>query len=371
MEAYANQLVKFPRRIVKSSEACCNERQLSSCFMVTVDPNILRNGEDIIINGLDFQFHNNPQPRAFTYHTEAGDEAVITYNEATGSLFGSVKTVDGKSFAIEKCHGGHVWKEFDVSTFAKSGKDAVLEAKLPKGVNVEKSQTKNIFAYDNTTVVDYSVMVYYTPQFAAITADIPGYVEQVLAETNQGYANSLIPVTISLLCIEAATINDQMDVNGLITEFREMKGSVEALRNTADAAFLLVEDNNACGAGYLATYDMGWTISFAQKSCALGGLTFGHEIGHNFGCHHDILADNNTYFSYGHGHHIAQGSASFGYRTILAYYAENHYTRANYYSNPAVTLPATGNNTVSGLTIHIRPQGRPLGWRACPTMPPL
>ena len=104
--------------------------------MVTVDPNILRKGEDITINGLDFQFHNNPQPRAFTYHTEAGDEAVITYNEATGSLFGSVKTVAGKSFAIEKCHGGHVWKEFDVSTFAKSGKDAVLEPKLSMSMSM-------------------------------------------------------------------------------------------------------------------------------------------------------------------------------------------------------------------------------------------
>ena len=180
MDAYANQLVKFPRRIVKNSEACCNERQLSSCFMVTVDPNILRNGEDITINGIDFQFHNNPQPRAFTYHTETGDEAVITYNEATGSLFGSVKTVAGKSFAIEKCHGGHVWKEFDVSTFAKSGKDDVLEPKLPNGLEVSQSQKSKNIAYDNTTVVDYSVMVYYTPQFAAITADIPGYVDQVI-----------------------------------------------------------------------------------------------------------------------------------------------------------------------------------------------
>ena len=338
--------------MAKSTEACCRERQLSSCFAVTIDPSILDSEQEININGLEFQFLNRVQPRGFTYHTDAGDEAVITYNQATKAMFGSVKTVDGKSYAIEKCHEGHVWKEFNMETFVAAGKDAVLEAPaLPKGVKVENSQHKVDIAYDNTTVVDYSVMVHYTPQFAAITADIPGYVDQVLAETNQGYINSLIPVTISLLCIEAATIDDQMDVNGLITAYREMKGTVDALRNTADAAFLLVEDNNACGAGYLGTYSQGWTISFAQKSCALGGLTFGHEIGHNFGCHHDILADTNTLFSYGHGHHIAQGTASFGYRTILAYYAENHYTRANYYSNPAVILPATGTPTgVAGVS---------------------
>ena len=29
-------------------------------------------------------------------------------------------------------------------------------------------------------------MFYYTPEFAAITEDIPGFIDQVIAETNQG-----------------------------------------------------------------------------------------------------------------------------------------------------------------------------------------
>ena len=39
------------------------------------------------------------------------------YNKKSGNIFGSLTTHDGKSFAIEKCHHGHVWKEFDVSSF--------------------------------------------------------------------------------------------------------------------------------------------------------------------------------------------------------------------------------------------------------------
>ena len=89
----------------------------------------------------------------------------------------------------------------------------------------------------------------------------------------------------------------------------------------------------------------GLTVSMAMKSCALGGLTFGHELGHNFGCHHDPASDTNTYFSYGHGHLIEQGVASMGYRTVLAYSAPNHQTRVNYYSNPSVNLSETQTAT--------------------------
>ena len=67
--------------------------------------------------------------------------------------------------------------------------------------------------------------------------------------------------------------------------------------------------------------------------------------GHNYGCHHNPEVATNSYFSYGHGHHIEQGSASTGYRTILAYNAAGHSTRVNYYSNPSVNYPVTQTST--------------------------
>jgi len=47
------------------------------------------------------------------------------------------------------------------------------------------------------------------------------------------------------------------------------------------------------------------------------------------------------------GHWIAQGTSKDpkGFRTIMAYEGKNHSTRVNYYSNPAVILPATGTPT--------------------------
>ena len=39
---------------------------------------------------------------------------------------------------------------------------------------------------DRSTLVEYSIMFYYTPEVQANVADLDGFFDQVLAETNQG-----------------------------------------------------------------------------------------------------------------------------------------------------------------------------------------
>ena len=99
-------------------EKCCNENNLFTCESVNVDPEMLGQ-DDLTILGIRFTFSNRIEPHGFVYKTEAGDEAVITNREASGNMFGSVKTTDGKSFAIERCHGGHVVKEYDVASLGE------------------------------------------------------------------------------------------------------------------------------------------------------------------------------------------------------------------------------------------------------------
>ena len=113
------------------------------------------------------------------------------------------------------------------------------------------------------------------------------------------------------------------------------------------AAALLVNKFDACGRGYLHTYASGLTLTVTQKSCALGYYSFGHELGHNFGATHNTEEATNSRFSYGHGHLITPTGASkySGYRTIMAYFADGHYERVNYYSNPNVNYPGTGTPT--------------------------
>ena len=41
---------------------------------------------------------------------------------------------------------------------------------------------------------------------------------------------------------------------------------------------------------------LGRTVTITRKDCALGYYTFGHELGHNFGCTHNPENDTNTIF---------------------------------------------------------------------------
>ena len=195
---------------------------------------------------------------------------------------------------------------------------------------------------DNKTVVTYSVQFYYTPQFAAITPDIPGFIDLVVEETNQGYKESDVPVRVKVHCIEAATINDTSSPSTMLSNFQGMKSSLAELKNSADAAALLVANFAACGIAYTYTYSSGLTLSVTMKKCATGYYSFGHELGHNFGCQHNVEAPaTNPVFSYGYGYLIGKDTGILGYRTILAYNHPNHTTRVNRYSNPSINYPPT------------------------------
>ena len=110
------------------SESCCKESNLLTCESVDVHPAMLMEGQDdLTILGISFTFSNDIEPHGLVYKTEAGDEAVITYNEDTGNMFGSVKTTEGRSYAIEKCEGGHVVKEYDMKSFTEDQGKTISE----------------------------------------------------------------------------------------------------------------------------------------------------------------------------------------------------------------------------------------------------
>ena len=87
-------------------------------------------------------------------------------------------------------------------------------------------------------------MFYYTPKLGADTADIPGLVDRIISDTNQGYVNSEVYVRVKAHCIEQAPINEERlysreKLEDRLHIFKAMKGTVRKLLNTADAAMLL------------------------------------------------------------------------------------------------------------------------------------
>ena len=88
-----------------------------------------------------------------------------------------------------------MWGEFG----GWEGEDKVVHLEDDPEEKVENHVEDNVAALnedsmtvpsDNTTKATYSVMFYFTPTFARITTDVDGFIDQVLAETNQGYMNS-------------------------------------------------------------------------------------------------------------------------------------------------------------------------------------
>ena len=93
-----------------------------------VDTESLHSEDGISINGMELKFSNYVPPHGYVYKTDLGDEAVISYNEETGNIFGTLKTHDGKSFALEKCRSQYIFEEFDLHALATIERDSHEEA---------------------------------------------------------------------------------------------------------------------------------------------------------------------------------------------------------------------------------------------------
>ena len=338
----------------RSSSVCCADSKLRTCSVAFVNPDVLGEAALTLPGGIEVAFASNIAGNANAYHYASNDaEVIITVSPGTGGMHGHAMMSSGASFTLEYCGSeGHVWKEIDVDSLGENeGVDYVATEENLVYDSQDMDSLLRQASADTKTTVTYSIKFYYTPEFKATTPDIFGFVMQVLAETNLGYANSGVPLVAIAHCIEAATINDDSSANTVLTNFRDMKSSTTELRGGADAAAILVNSFSSCGIAYLNTISSGSLVSATKKSCAVGYYSFGHEVGHNIGLTHDPDTSTNSKYAYGHGHLIAAGTASTGYRTILAYSASGHRTRVNYYSNPDVNYPVTGTPTgVAGLS---------------------
>ena len=130
----ARELFSTPDPLMRSVEPCCASGHLLSCVNVDVDPESLLASDDISINGVTLQFANLIPPHARVYRTDRGDEAVISYDPNTGAIFGSLKTEDGRSFALEKCGNSYIFEEFDMHSFGndESGRRSSASAPLTR-----------------------------------------------------------------------------------------------------------------------------------------------------------------------------------------------------------------------------------------------
>ena len=279
-----------------------------------------------------------------------------------GVMAGNIM-VNGEVYQVRSVGGGiHAIRKIDQSKFPEEAPPIAVQA-VPDRSEILSPPAE---ADDGSTI---DVLVVYTAAAAGASSNIAAEIQLGIDETNQSYVNSGIAQRVRL--VHAAQVSyDETGRGG--TDLVRLKSSndgyldeVHSIRNNyaADLVSLWVENMDACGIGYLMTnVSTGFAssaFSVVQRDCATGYYSFGHEMGHNMGAHHDRYATKNEdgAYSYSHGYVYKPGK----WRTVMAYNDDCSAsgfdcTRILYWSNPNVDYQGNpagiANSANNALTLN-------------------
>jgi hypothetical protein len=210
-------------------------------------------------------------------------------------------------------------------------------------------------AADSGNQID--VMILYTPpaRFSAGgSAAIQAEASAAVATANQAYANTGIVQRLRLVFVGEVAIGQTSDFVADLNALRN-NGTIGVLRNTygADLVSLFTDRGPSaqfCGIAYAMTVNASvfapWAYSMVERACAVGNLTFAHELGHNMGSDHDlyVAVPNGGLAPYSHGYVDLVGR----FRTIMAY---NNQCAASGFSCPRIPYFETPNRTFNGRVV--------------------
>jgi len=198
-----------------------------------------------------------------------------------------------------------------------------------------------------------------------------------VSETNQSYTNSTINQRINLVHTQemigyvepasfAQILNDLQGMgDGKLDE-------VHPLRNQygADCVNMICNNSQYCGIANLMTVVShnfeNRAFAVVNRGCATGYYSYGHELGHLFGCAHDRQNAGGAAYSYAYGFRTSNNQV----RTIMAYAPG---TRVQWFSSPnshyqSYTL---GSATEDNARCMNNTASTAAGWRATATPPVL
>jgi hypothetical protein len=218
-----------------------------------------------------------------------------------------------------------------------------------------------IHAGDNVIV---NVMIVYTTQSQINNGGVSGMnalINAAVAKANLAFSNSGVGLSIRVAhTMETAYVGsgsvgtDLGRLQNASDGFMDDVYSARALYGADLVSLFVTSGSDGAGVAYLLNPEgngagnINWTFSVVIDSAADGNITFGHEVGHNFGCGHG-MGNGGGVFSYANGYRFnALGQQ---YRTVMAYAPG---IRIPYFSNPSVAYggvltgtSATNNNALT------------------------
>lgn len=190
------------------------------------------------------------------------------------------------------------------------------------------------------------ILVAYTPAaraYAGSTNAMKAAINTYVAATNTAYLNSDVNVVLKLAGTAEVAYTEssslQTDLTRLTSTTDSYLTTVASLRNNYAADLVcLIRRNaaaNVAGIAWLGNLTSGFNpnaYSVVADLYAVGNNSFPHELGHNYGCHHDHANGSGAPRVYAYGHRF-NGSDGKQYRTVMAYAPG---TRLSYFSNPSI-----------------------------------
>jgi len=181
------------------------------------------------------------------------------------------------------------------------------------------------------------VLIVYDAEMAATVGSINTYVAALIGSANLSYLNSEVaPMQLELAgLVEVDTpvhgTTDAEILRQLTNRFDGVADIAHDFRDAYDADLVaqLVDIPNFCGRAWLSPDDSLYGFSVSDSDCALGNLTFAHELGHNMGCAHDPDNAGSSFTPYGYGHRWNSNQ----WRSVMAYAPGS---RVPQFSNPSV-----------------------------------
>lgn len=205
-----------------------------------------------------------------------------------------------------------------------------------KGVESKPQAENAIATTDSGDRIDVLVL-YTTPVKNSLGGDAQAqaFAQSAIDTTNTTYLNSKIRQRVRLVFAQETAIAETGSLSSELPVVRA-DATVAALRDQykADLVAMISNSSDACGIGYLmgsANPLNGFTVT--SRTCAVGNLSFPHELGHNMGSQHNPENGSNPSYPFGFGHYV-----NGVFRTVMSYVdpCTSGCTRRPYFSNPEI-----------------------------------
>jgi hypothetical protein len=267
--------------------------------------------------------------------TGSSDDVILTFKN--GFVAGLIYAGE-KVYEIVPAGEKQILIELDQKLFPECAGD--VEGEKEKNQANTNAGKAPAVAADSGDRIDV-LMLYTEAVKAALGGDAQAqtFAQQAIDATNTTYINSKIRQRLRLVRVQQTSM---VETGVLGTELAALRTSAETaeLRNTynADLVAMISNSTDNCGIGYLmgninGNPNNGFTVT--ARNCAVGNLSFAHELGHNMGSHHNPENGSNATLPYSYGHYV-----NGVFRTVMSYTdpCTQGCNRRPYFSNPAISF---------------------------------